>query len=131
MRRSRLGPELFQNILASAFVVQQSLLDVYWPSVVPELRDLIDSGALSATGTMHLIAGHAQKVANAAGAAIGLVTKDQLIYQAGSGVAARYVGRHVMATLSVSAKVERRGEILRVEDADNDPRIVGAVCRQW
>jgi len=131
MRRSILGPELFQNILASAFVVQQSLLNAHWPSVIPELRRLIDSGALSANGTMHLIAGRAQNVANAAGAAIALVTKDKLIYQAGSGSAAGYVGRQVMATLSVSPKVERRGEILRVEDADSDPRIDGAVCRQW
>ena len=131
MPRSSLDLELFQNILASAFVVQQSLLDVHWLSVIPELRGLIDSGALSATGTMHLISGHAQNVANAAGTAIALVTKDQLIYRAGSGIAAGYVGRHVMATLSVSAKVERRGEILRVENADTDPRIGGAVCRQW
>ena len=122
--------EPFQNILASAFVVQQSLLDVHWSSAIPEVRRLIASGALGTTGTMHLIAARARSVANAAGVAIALVTKDQLIYRAGSGIAAGYVGRHMMATLCISAKVERRGEILRVEDADTDQRIGGAICRQ-
>lgn len=130
MPRSSLDPELFQNVLASAFAVQKSLVDVYWPSAIPEVRRLIAMGALSATGTMHLIAGRARNVAAATGVAIAIVTRDQLTYRAGSGIAAGYVGRHVMATFSVSAKVERRGEILRVEDADTDPRIGGAICRQ-
>ena len=131
MLRSSLDSELFQNILASAYVIQQNVLDVQSPSGMLEVRRLIATGALGVTGAMRLIAGRARNVANASGVAIALVKKDQLVYQAGSGRVASYVGRHVIATLSVSTKVERKQEILRVEDADADSRIGAAICRQF
>jgi len=126
-----LDPESFQEILASAFAVQQSLVDVQVPSAMLMVRHLIEAGKIDVNGAMHLIAGRARKVANATGVAIGLLKGDQLVYRAGSGSAATYTGRHVTATLSVSAKTEPRGEILRVEDAETDAGIGGAICRQF
>jgi hypothetical protein len=125
-----LDPESFQEILAGAFAVQQSLMDVQVPSAMLTVRHLIEAGKIDVNGAMHLIAGRARKVANATGVAIGLLKGDQLVYRAGSGSAATYTGRHVTATLSVSAKTPK-GEILRVEDAETDVGIGGAICRQF
>src|SRR5207249_9575277 len=79
-------------------------------------------------GAMALIADQARNVANANGVAIGLLEGDNLVYRAGSGDAATYIGRLVKATLSVS---RASGEILRVEDVQTDVRIEAAICRQF
>jgi hypothetical protein len=80
---------------------------------------------------MQLIVDRAQTVANATGVAIALFKGHQLVYRAGSGSAADYVGRHVMATLSVPADTTGGREILRVEDAETDTRIQAEICRQF
>jgi len=78
-------------------------------------------------GAMALIAEQARNVANADGVAIGLLEGDNLVYRAGSGGAAAYIGRYVKATLSISPA---SGEILRVESAQTDARLEAAICRQ-
>jgi len=128
---STLDPESFQEILASAFVVQQSLIDVQLPSAMLTVRRMIAAGDIDENGIMHLIAGRARNVANATGACIGLLKGNQLVYRAGSGSAATYVGRHLTATLSVSAKTKPNGEILRVENAETDVGIGAGICRQF
>jgi hypothetical protein len=62
---------------------------------------------------------------------MGRLKGDQLIYTAGSGSAASYIGRRVMATFSTWALNETNSEILRVEDTTTDGRIQAAVCRQF
>jgi len=122
-------PEYFEKPSVRAFVVQEHGMDT------PSLSDLLDLQRSIATGefdfdrAVHLIARCARNVANATGIAIALLERNQLVYRAGCGSAAPYVGRHVMATLSVSGY--DRGEILRVEDAQTDTRIEAAICRQF
>jgi hypothetical protein len=128
---STLDPESFQNMLASAFVVQQSLIDVQLPSAILMVRRLIAAGDMDVNGVVHLIAGRAQNVAHATGAAIGLLKGDQLVYRAGSGSAATFAGLHLTAILSVSAKTKPDNEILRVEDAETDVGIGEGICRQF
>ena len=128
---STLDPESFQNMLASAFVVQQSLIDVQLPSAILMVRRLIAAGDMDVNGVVHLIAGRAQNVAHATGAAIGLLKGDQLVYRAGSGSAATFPGLHLTAILSVSAKTKPDNEILRVEDAETDVGIGEGICRQF
>jgi hypothetical protein len=128
---STLDPESFQEMLASAFVVQQSLIDVQLPSALLTIRRLIAAGDLDMNGVLHLIAGRARKVANATGAAVGLLKGDQLVYRAGSGSAAPFAGLHLTATLSVSAKTKPYDEILRVENAETDVGIGAGICRQF
>jgi hypothetical protein len=128
---SSLDPESFQKLLASAFVAQESAMDAQSLSAFVELQRSIERGELDVDGAMHLIADRARNVANATGIAIALLNRDQLVYRAGSGSAATYVGRHVMAILSVSAHNEARGEILRVENTQTDARIEAAICRQF
>jgi hypothetical protein len=128
---SSLDPESFQRILASAFAVQESGMDTQALSALIELQQSITTGESDLDGAIHLISERARDVANATGIAIGLLKGDQLVYRAGSGSAVAYVGRHVMATLSVSAHNEARGEILRVENTQTDARIEAAICRQF
>src|SRR5947207_15292323 len=84
----------------------------------------IATGNVDVDGAMALVADQAQNVANANGVAIGLLEGDNLVYRAGSGDAATYIGRHVKATLSGS---RASAEILRVENTQTDARIEAAI----
>src|SRR6202521_5243191 len=128
---SSLDRTALQKLLANAFAVQQSQMDKQWLSAIVEVQGLIARRQLDVDGTMQLIVDRAQAVANAAGVAIALFKGHQLVYRAGSGSAADYVGRHVMATLSVPADTTGGREILRVEDAETDTRIQAEICRQF
>jgi hypothetical protein len=128
---SSLDPESFQKLLASAFSVQDSGMDAQSLSALLELEQSIATGEPDVDRAMHLVADRARNVANATGIAIALRRGDQLVYRAGSGCAASYVGRHMTAILSISAHDEARGEILRVENAQADARIEAAICRQF
>src|SRR5437667_2904089 len=125
-----LDRESFQNLLARASLAQEYLdgqkakcpaVDVPPEPAIgeqpkePILVDYIQSlSALVAVqrsiatddvdvdGAMALIADQARNVANASGAAIGLLEGDNLVYRAGSGGAASYIGRYVKAALSVA-----------------------------
>ena len=123
--------ESFQKLLANAFAVQQSQMDTRSLSAIVEVQRLITSGDFDVDGAIRLIADRTRTVANATGVAIGLLKGERLVYQAGSGSAATYIGRNVMATLSVPADTKAGSEILRVENAQTDPRIEAAICRQF
>jgi GAF domain-containing protein len=126
-----LDRESFQKLLASAFAVQESGMKPQSLAAILELQRSIRMGHLDVDGATHLIAEWARSVANASGVAAGRLKGDQLIYTAGSGSAASYIGRRVMATFSTSAPNEANSEILRVEDTTTDARIEAAVCRQF
>lgn len=123
--------ESFQTLLASAFAVQESGLNTQSLSALLELQRSIITGKSNLDRTMQQVADSARNVASATGVAIALLRGDQLVYRAGSGSAATYVGRHVTAIISASAHNHARGEILRVENARTDARIEGAICRQF
>ena len=127
---SNFDRESLQKLLSNAFVVQESGMDTESLSAIVELQGSIATGELDVDGAMDLIAVRARNVANATGIAIGLLEGDQLVYRAGSGSAATYVGQHVMATLCVSTHNAASSEILRVENAQTDARIEAAICRQ-
>ncbi len=128
---SILDRESFQKLLASAFSVQESGMDAQSLSALLELEKSIEMGEPDVNRALHLVADGARNVSNATGIAIALRRGDQLVYRAGSGCAASYVGRRMTAILSVSAHNEARGEILRVENAQADARIEAAICRQF
>ena len=119
----------FEKFLAGAFAVQQSGLDSQSLSVLVELHRSITTGEPDLDRAMHMVAERARTVASATGVAVAQFMANQLVYRAGSGSAADYVGRHVTAVLSASAPNEARGEILRVENAQADTRIEAEVCR--
>jgi hypothetical protein len=131
MTYSSLDRGSFQRLLANAFEVQESQLDSQSLSAINEIQRLIGKGALDVDGAIRSIADCARNVANATGVAIGLLKGDQLVYRAGSGGATTYIGRRVMATLTVPADTLASREILRVENTQTDPRIEAAICRQF
>jgi len=131
MTYSSLDRGSFQRLLANAFAVQESQVDSQSLSGINEVQRLIGKGALDVDGAIHLIVDCARNVANATGVAVGLLKGDQLVYRAGSGGATTYIGRRVMATLTVPADIVASREILRVENAQKDPRIEAAICRQF
>jgi hypothetical protein len=128
---STLDRESFQEVLANAFAVQKSQMDTQSLSDIVQVQRSITSSNLDTDIAMRLIADRTRNVANATGVAIGLINGDQLVYRAGSGSAAAYTGRQVIATLSVPANTETRQEILRVENAQTDKRMEAAICRQF
>ena len=128
---SNLDRESFQQLLASAFAVQESRMDTQSLSAIIQIQHLIAGGGLDAGEAIHIIAEHAQNVAQASGVAVALLQGPQLVYRVGIGSAAAYVGRHMTATLSVAADTGASREILRVENAQNDARIEAAICRQF
>jgi len=129
--RPTLDLESFQQLLANAFAVQESRVDRQSLSAIVELQGLIAKGELDAAGVMHLIVDRARNVAHATGVAIGMLKGNRLVYQAGSGGASTFIGRHAMASLTVSADIQASREILRVESAETDTRIEAAICRQF
>jgi hypothetical protein len=126
-----LDRESFQKLLGNAFAVQESRMETQLLSAIVEVQRLIKSGDLHLDGAMDLIAERTRTVASASGVAIGLLEGDRLVYRAGSGNAASFVGRHVMAALSASAAANTCREVLRVENAQTDARIEAAICRQF
>jgi len=123
--------ETLQQLLASAYAVQESHLDNRALSAIMEIQRMVMKGELDAEGAMRLIAESAQEVAHATGVSIGQLHGDQLVYRAASGSTAAYMGRQVTASLTVAAAGRARREILRVEDAETDTRIEAAICRQF
>ncbi len=123
--------ESFQTLLANAFAVQESGMDTQSLSALLELQRWIGAGELDVDRAMQQVADSARHVANAAGTAIALLEGDQLVYRAGSGCAATYVGRHMTAIFSASARSQGKDEILRVENAQTDARIEAAICREF
>ena len=128
---SSLDRESFQKLLASAFAVQESGMKPQSLAAIVELQRSIRMGRLDVEGAAHLIAEWARSVANASGVAIGRLKGDELIYTAGSGSAASFIGRRIMATFNNASPNETPSEILWVEDTKADGRIEAAVCRQF
>jgi hypothetical protein len=125
--------DAFQTLLANAFAVQESGLDIPCLSALIEIQRLLASDTCELEQAMHLIAERALGISNASGVTIGMLdaNKHELVYRAGSGSAASDVGRRVPAVLSVSSAHETRREILRVENANADPRVEAEICRQF
>ncbi len=128
---SNLDRETFQQLLANAFVVQESHINSQSLSAIMEVQRSIAKGELDLDGAMRHIVEPAQKVANATGVAIALLNRDRLTCRAGIGSSADLVGRQLTASLTVSARSRTNREILRVENAQTDTRIEADICRQF
>ena len=129
--RSGVDRESFQQFLASAFAVQESQIDSRFLTAFLAVQGLVAGGDLDIDGVMNRVVDSTRDVAGAAGVAIGLLERDQLVYRAGSGCSASWIGVRFAASLTISAKIKDSREILRVENARTDTRIEGAICRQF
>ena len=127
---SNLDRGSFERILERASSAQQSSMSTHSFPAAAKLPTAITGGSTELERAMHAIARETRRLTNAGGAAIAVVKGDELVYCAGSGLAASFVGRRMMATFIVSSHGDVNREILRVENADTDQRIEGAICRQ-
>ena len=128
---SAVDREFLHKVLENAYEVQQSHIDAKSLAAIVETQQLIAAGRMDPDGTMRRLADCARQVSNATGVAIGLLEGDQLVYRAGNGTAATYVGRRVAATLVASQALHRPREILRVENVETSKSVEAAVCRQF
>ena len=124
-------PDIFQQLLADAFAVQESQINSASLAAIMEVQRSVASGKLELDGAMSRMVESARGVANATGVAIALLKGDQLTYRAGSGSSADCIGRQVTASLTVSRDSKTLHEILRVENAQTDKRIEADICRQF
>ena len=128
---TNLNRELFQRLLADAFVVQESGMDTHSLGTVVQVQRLIDTAPLDADRVMNIIAEGTRNIGHANGIAIARLEANQLTYRAGAGSATTYPGRRVPAVFTASAQPGPRHEILRVENAETDKRIEAAICKQF
>ena len=131
MSTHSIDPESFQALLANAFEVQESGVDLRSLSALVEVQRSMAMGEPDENRALHLIADCVRSVAHASGIAIALLEADRLIYRAASGTAGPEVGRCVTAVLNVSQRDQARREILRVENARTGAGIGAELCRQF
>ena len=65
-----------------------------------------------------------------AGTVIEMLEGDEMVYHAASGVAARHLGLRLGLHSSLSGLCVKQREVLLCEDAEHDPRVDAAACRQ-
>src|SRR5215472_1391926 len=128
---SRPDRQAFEAFLANAFAVQKSGLDAQSLSALAEVQRFISMAELNVDRALNLIASCSLKIANASGVAIARLESNQLTYCAATGSAAKETGRRLPAVFSLCAQSEGKTEILRVENAQTDPRIQAEICRQF
>lgn len=63
------------------------------------------------------------------GAVVELVDRDELVYRAASGVAAKHVGLYLPLEGSLSGQVVQNQMVLRCDDCETDPRVDIEACR--
>lgn len=129
--RPGLERESFQKLLASAYAVQESQMDPVSLSTMVEIDRAIRSRDLAAGEVLPLIAEQTLSVTGACGVAIALLERDHLVYRATSGGMGAYLGRQMVAVLGVPVDNSSQREVLRVENAQSDPRIEAEVARQF
>ncbi len=81
--------------------------------------------------TLQLLAERAQYITGASGAAIALRDGETMVCCASSGPSAPELGAHLQTDSGLSAESVRTRQILRCDDAENDPRVNRDSCRAF
>jgi putative methionine-R-sulfoxide reductase with GAF domain len=79
--------------------------------------------------TLQLLVERAQYITGASGAAIALRQGDTMVCCASSGASAPELGAHLQIDSGLSAESVKTRQVLRCDDADNDPRVNRESCR--
>lgn len=134
-----LDEESFTQLLSAAYVMQEHQRQVT-PRVAPadlnqiltqivETQHQIRSRQLPTSTALDIIVDRLQKLAGAAGAAIGVLENDEVHYKAASGTAAFLAGCHMGSSASLAAQCLNTGEVLRRVQARTD-RSLDVVLRE-
>jgi GAF domain-containing protein len=138
--RVLLDQDTFQNLLAAAFVLQEEASRVRPkpPSRdhtqtlgdIVQIQGLIHNRQLDLADAAALIAGRAQKIVAASGAAVGMVEGEEVVYQAATGSAAGEAGLRLPIGDSLSAHCVNTGQVLTSANAEKDSRLSIRRCRE-
>ena len=81
--------------------------------------------------TLHLIADRARHITRAAGAAIGLLEQNHLVYRAASGSAKGRIGTRIDSDSCLSAHCLSQGESVHCPDVNRDSALDPALCVRY
>lgn len=90
----------------------------------------IATAELDLLRVMSLITERTQKLTGASSAAILLPNGNDMVYRVGSGTITPYIGLRTSMASSLAGQCFRRGEVLRCDDTETDPRADQTICRQ-
>ncbi|MBW4487736.1 MAG: PAS domain S-box protein [Trichocoleus desertorum ATA4-8-CV12] len=117
------------NVALQAQIAERLRTEAWLRNDAERLAAIIDTQHDIATAeldllrVMTLIAERTQKITSATGAVILLPNGNDMVYRVASGTAAPHTGLRVSIDSSLSGQCFRTGEILRCDNAENDPRI--------
>lgn len=131
-RKPLLDEASFQQLLSAAYVLQEHNdrlrgKEVHADfaqnlSAIVETQKLIQTLQLDLGAAATLVAERVQKITSASGAAIGILDKGELIYRAGTGIAAMDAETRVAPDASLSADCLSNATAANYPDADvNSP----------
>ena len=133
--RTPLDAHAFEQLLAAAYLAQQRLEPLPFPSSARPLRDeadrlaaiaeahtIVHGNKLRLQETLQLVTERALRITGGAGAAIWLVRGSNAICQAACGTAKSSLGQNLAIDESRLTPCLRDGAIFRCDDAQIDPR---------
>src|SRR6266852_7299887 len=91
-------------------------------------KSLIEMAERDLNATLQLLAERAQYITGASGAAIALREGENMVCRASAGPSAPELGTHLQIDSGLSAESVRTQQILRCDDAANDPRVNRESC---
>lgn len=122
--------QLFTNLLAAAFAVQQwqdtiksRVLPPQFAEIVSAALDIqgrVRQNAIHADTAMYLIANRSQKLCNAAGTAIAFLNGKNLEYKVATGISADLSGAVIPAESSKSFQLVKNGEVSEFDSWRDD-----------
>jgi GAF domain len=130
----------FQQLLSAAFVLQQhkerlqekGALESAFGEVltrVVAIQEQIRSRHLDLQAVATLVARRVREITDASGAAIGILSGNDLEYFAATGSASGELGARAPFELSVAAECLHTGLVLRCPNAETDARLKFELCR--
>jgi PAS domain S-box-containing protein len=78
---------------------------------------------------LQLIVDRSAELLGGTGAVVEIVDRDELVYRAASGTAAKHVGLYLPLEGSLSGQVVSKRQVLRCDDAEHDDRVDREACR--
>jgi PAS domain S-box-containing protein len=78
---------------------------------------------------LQIVVDRSAELTGGTGAVIELVDRDELVYRAASGMAAKHVGLYLPLEGSLSGEVVAKNMVLRCDDCETDPRVDREACR--
>ena len=96
---------------------------------VVEVQQEILSAVSDLDRVLQLVVDRSPELTGGTGAVVEVVDRDELVYRAASGVAAKHVGLYLPIEGSLSGQVVMSRTVMRCDDSDTDPRVDREACR--